>query len=67
MADTTQETEDVQKVLNVTEGGQLTIYHESLKNVTFCTVKPPFFPGYLRAGFGKNRADWDLDLTKLAR
>ena len=62
-----EDTAHVQKVLNVTEGEHFTIYHESLKDVTFCAVSPPFFPTDLRAGFGNDRADWNLDLTMVSR
>ena len=58
---------DEKKVLNVTEGSQFTIYHESSKNVTFCAVKPPFSPGYLRGGFEKGRAAWNINTTKISR
>ena len=60
-------TTKIQNVLNATEGRQFTIYHESLKNVTFCAVKPPFFPGYLRAGFNNDRGDWDVGTNKVSR
>ena len=62
-----QDIADVQKVLNVTEGDHFTIYHESLKDVTFCAVKTPFFPADLRAGFGSDRGDWNLDLSMVSR
>ena len=65
--DNTKEAEDVRQVLNVTEGSHITIYHESSKNVTFCAVKPPFFPGSLRAGFGNDQADWEVDTGKVSR
>ena len=62
-----EDAKDVKKLLNVTEGSPLTIYHECLKDVTFCAVEPPFSPGYLRSGFGKGRADWNINITKISR
>ena len=67
MLDNSKEAADVRQVLNVTEGSHITIYHESSKNVTFCAVSPPFFPGSLRAGFGNDQANWEVDTSKVSR
>lgn len=51
-------------VLSAKEGSTLTIYHESLKNVTFCDVNPPFSTDILQR---RPIFDWEIDTTKVSR
>ena len=54
-------------ILNATEGGNLTIYHEGSKNISFCAVQPPFSLGSLRAQFQNGLVDSDVDITQVSR
>ena len=53
--------------LNATMGESLTIYHESLKNVSFCAVKSPFSPGILRAQFQDDHVNAHVNVTQVLR
>ena len=43
------------------------MYLETLKNVSFCAVHPPFSPGSLRAQFQKDLVDSHVDATQVSR
>ena len=49
------------------EGGNLTIYHENSKNVSFCAVQPPFSPGFLRSQFDNDHGNADVNITQVFR
>ena len=53
-----------EEVMTAKEGSTLTIYHEGMKNVTFCDVKPPFSTDNLRP---RSIFDWEMDTTKVSR
>ena len=54
----------IENVLTAKQGNKLTIYHEGLKNVTFCAVKPPFSQDNLQP---RSIFDWEMDTTKVER